>query len=71
LAKRKELSQGHIIDEIRKVREALWTEYKGDMRKMAASGRKIAEKYGMKILESPSLSRRKVHAQKSRKKQAA
>ena len=47
-AKKVKSGQGEIIDEIRKHRSDLWSEYKGDMKSFLKTSKKIAEKYGMK-----------------------
>ena len=54
MAKNKKISQGHIIDEIRKTREKVWTECHGDTKKIAAHAKKFMKKLGIKM-EQPRI----------------
>ncbi len=51
--KKKDSSQGEIIDELRKSRAELWREYHGDMKKLHADARKTAKELGMRYATPP------------------
>jgi len=53
MTKRKsEASQGHLIDEVRRIREGLWEEYGGDMDRLSKAAASHAKKAGFKVVPS-------------------
>ncbi len=48
MAKKKEDSQGEIVDEVRRARAHLWRKYRGNMKKLHEDSRKRVKQLGMK-----------------------
>jgi CRISPR/Cas system type I-B associated protein Csh2 (Cas7 group RAMP superfamily) len=70
VSKKRVSSQGHIIDELHKIREALWKEHKGDMDRLSASATKRTKSYGLKITE-PKIKAKSLEELRTRRKPAA